>query len=295
MKCNEIQKLIAIDLSGELKPGQRSLMQDHLSECATCREWVAFHRSLENHMNEPVLVPSSMETRVAQLLAASPAQVPWLTRVFGNNTMKKLALSTSTLAVLAVGAFVLFPRTAAATTPLESFKKMRSAFTAAAKRGELKITTTANTDGTIDTKATLDGKELPGFPINVESTREGDNFKVHITADLEPEHYKVIRFGKAANTLELVRKETENKIYQIKLDPKTQAPVKWDVIEVQGYKIDLKDLKLDDEKAHASKQGDPIRVQGFPIEVKDPKPVAKADKHPTLDVHIALRSGQTAV
>lgn len=302
MKCNEIQKLIAIDLSGELKPGQRSLMQDHLSECAACREWLAFHRSLENHMNEPVSVPIGMETRVAQMLASSPAQVPWLTRVLGNQTMKKLALSTSTVAVLAAGAFFLLPRNAAASTPLESFNKMRSAFTSAAQKGLLRVMAISGKDGRVRTVTILDGKELSQFPVKLNVKREGELNVVNLTVDmveLQPERFRFIRFGKAVNTLELGPKSSPNSFYSVTLDPKTKAPQKWDVIVVEGFPIDVNQLKEQAPKS-GSKSGDvQIRVEGVPLDVRPGKRDKVAAPKPAKDPkamsgYVRLRFGESA-
>ncbi len=182
--------------------------------------------------------------------------------------MKKLALS-STLAIVAITALMLAPRSASAHTAVESFKKVRAAMTTAAAKGEITVKATADMKGTVTTEVARDGVILTGFPIDVKVDRKGDVLDVEVALDLNESSFQVIRYGKDRNTLELIRKEEPEKLIKVQLDPKTSSPTKW--------------------------SEEPIRVQGFPITIDENGNVKRTrTSTPSMTVHIRMNLGQTA-
>lgn len=275
MNCDAIQSLIVRDDRGELEAGQSREIEAHLAECPDCREWLAFHRSLVRQMDNPVPVPPELGSKVAALIAESPRRESWLSRVLGNPTMKKLALS-STLALFAVAALMLAPRTASANNAIESFKKVRSSITRAVKQGEVKVKAVSDMKGNVTAEVTKDGVVLTGFPVDVQVQRAGNELDVRISLDLDPKNFAVIRYGKQANTLELIRKNDPSKVIRVGMDPKSQIPTSWsqEAIEVQGFPLEF------DEKGN----------------IKDPNPSSAPKKVTSgMEVHIKMQLGQTAI
>lgn len=290
MNCEKVQSLLARDLRGEAKPDQASAIRGHLAECAACREWLAFHRSLDTQLDVPVALPQGLEAKTVALVLEPAGRGAWFTRVLGNTTMKKLAISTSTLAILAIGAMTLIPRPANASTPIESFKKVRSALTRSALQGEVTVKAIADKDGALKTEVSVNGVVLTDLPIKTEVQRFGDDLEAHITIDLDQESYQVIRFGKDNKTLELVRKNEPKKLHKVKLDPQTQAPIRWssEPIVVEGFPIDV-------NSAGAAAKGQV--VEGFQLDPKDIQPSAKvvnSQSKQILDVHMKLKLGTSA-
>ncbi len=147
--------------------------------------------------------------------------------------MKKLTISTSVLAILCAGALMFLPNGAAASSPLEMFKQMRSALLLAANRGELTVNVRAREHGIVDVTGTLDGTPLPpSFPLRVVSKQDDDIVSVVVTVDFDPAHYASIRHGKAPNSLEMVYKELPNRTILVELDPKTKLPASWTTEEI---------------------------------------------------------------
>lgn len=262
-------------MQGELESKQSREVEAHLAECPGCREWLAFHRSLGRQFDNPVPVPAELGSKIAALLAESPRRDSWLSRVLGNPTMKKLALS-STLALFAVAALMLAPRTASANNAIESFKKVRTSITKAVKQGEVKVKAVSDLKGNVTAEVTKDGVVLTGFPVDVQVKREGNELDVRISLDLDPKNFAVIRYGKQANTLELIRKNDPSRLIKVAMNPKDQSPTNW--------------------------SQEPILVEGFPLEfdengnIKDPsaKP-APTKSTSAMDVRIRMQLGQTAI
>ena len=142
--------------------------------------------------------------------------------------MKRILISTTAATALIASFLVLTPRAANASTPVEKFKKMRAALAKAMQSGELKIDLTASKDGVVEVTCTLEGKPLPkDFPLYVETSREGNVMTVDVTADLNPENYSTIRYGKTQDTLELVPKADPNSKSEVVIDRKTMKPTSW--------------------------------------------------------------------
>ena len=112
-------------------------------------------------------MPKGLLAAVTQRINLQPAGMSWLARTLGNPTMKKLAISSTTLAALAACTMLIFPRAASASTPAELFKKMRSSIARAAKNGEIKLTVVADMAGSLTVTGGMDGSPLPSsFPIS---------------------------------------------------------------------------------------------------------------------------------
>ena len=226
MKCETVQELLSRYLTDELPSGQTASVKDHLSDCVACRKALAFHRSLSGQMDAVVETPASLQMRV--MLGTTVAKPTLMTRLFGDTPMKRILVSSTAVTAL-VAAIVLFaPRTASASTPKETFNKMRAALVKAVKNGELVLDVNADGDGQVTVTGTLDGAPLPkDFPLYVDSRRDGKVIDVEITADFDPANYSVIRYGKDHHTLVLVPKANPNSTSEVILDPTSMKPQTW--------------------------------------------------------------------
>jgi len=230
MKCEAIEELLSRYLTDELSVEQKGHVQEHLKECVSCREALAFHRSLSSQMDAVVAVPSRLQDRMAEKVAAPrPA---WLTRIFGDPTMKKILISSTAVTAMLAAAIIMTPRAASASTPTETFNKMRAALAMAMQNGELTLYISSDNKGTITVEGTLDGAPLPkNFPLLVHSTIDGNIIDVEVTADLAPANYSKIAYGKDHNTLELVPKAHPKTKTEIVLDPKSLKPKTWTTLQ----------------------------------------------------------------
>ena len=141
--------------------------------------------------------------------------------------MKKIAISTAAVAMLAV-ALVLTPRMANASTAKDTYKKMCAVLASAVKDGELSLNISSDSKGTISVSGTLDGNPLPAdFPLDITSSVNGNIIDVFVTANLSPENYSKIEYGKDKNTLELTPKNDPKSKTEIVLDPKSMKPKSW--------------------------------------------------------------------
>jgi hypothetical protein len=234
MKCEAAQALIARYLRDELTPQQHAVVADHVSDCAECREALAFHRSVESRLDAMHQPPSRLQSRVNEKIAAIESRPAWLTRVFGDPTMKKILISSTAATALLAAFLVMAPRSANASTPLEKFNSMRAALAGAVKNGELTLNVTTDGKGVVTVTGTLDGAPLPaGFPLQVESTIDGKVVDVEVTADLSPENYSTIKYGKNENTLVLVPKANPKTKSEIVLDPKSMRPKTWTTLSAK--------------------------------------------------------------
>lgn len=232
MKCNHAQNLLTRYLRDELDPGQKAEVRDHVSDCASCREWVAFHRYLECRLDCEVTLPEGLREEISQRMKSSVSR---MTLGFGDTRMKKIALSSTTLIAIAVGATLLVPRYANAASPLETFRKMRTAFAKAANRGELTIDIDSKTDGSVNVSGTVNGSPIPaGFPLRTEVSRDGDNLRVRVSIEIEPANFSSIGFGKDQSTLVLVPKGDPKQRIVIGLDGKTYLPKTWSALELSN-------------------------------------------------------------
>jgi hypothetical protein len=245
-------------LSGELKPGESEILARHVAECPDCREWAAFHRSLDAAMDRPVSLPQGLQERALLRAAAARQKQNWLTRLTGDPRMRKLMISSTTLAAVAACLIILVPRMASAETPAEALENIANAFAEASSRGEITVFLHGNGDGTVNVKCTHNGGPLPStFPVETKVTDEGDNIiAVEVTVSFKPDQYSVIKYGKDKNTLELVPKSNPNQRIEIGLDPKTRVPEVWTTFNRVGEKwvmttTALKDLKMTDHKEPA--------------------------------------------
>ncbi|MBS1726377.1 MAG: zf-HC2 domain-containing protein [Armatimonadetes bacterium] len=271
MKCSQVDALLERYLRNELPPKQSAAVRDHVSDCSTCRDELAFRRSLESHLDAHVPAPDGLADKVSQRIDRTPTKRPL---VFGDSNMKKIAISSTVLASVLVGAALFVPRTANASTPVESFNMMRSALVLAAQRGEISISVLAKEDDSVDVSGTINGVPLPqGFPIRVDSTRDGKVCTIHVSVDVEPKDYKVIQFGATANTLEITPKGQPDKKYEIGLDPNSYLPASWTVL--------AKGEKGWDVKAHSDFK---------PSKAEKPKQTLASPIHATLIVYV----GQSA-
>jgi len=228
MKCETVQPLIARYLRGEVPSQQREEISRHLMDCANCREEILFHRSIESRMDGPIEVPSNLRHRISERLESQPSQPSILARFLGEPTMKKILISSSALTAAIIGAVLLAPGTAQATTPLNAFKAMRSALAGAVRSGELRLTGSVTGNGTVTVSGTLDGQPLPpDIPLLVNVDRHENVYDITITANLAPSNYSSIKYGKDPSTLELVPKDSPNKRIEVGLDPVTSKPKSW--------------------------------------------------------------------
>jgi hypothetical protein len=143
--------------------------------------------------------------------------------------MKRILISSTLVtAAFALALIVLPTRANASSTPLRTFKAMRSALAAAVRSGELQLTASVSQGGVVDVSGLLDGKPLPpDVTLNVDTKRDGDTYYITVTADLSDANYSSISFGKDRSTLELVPKKAPNSRIEVALDPKTSKPKSW--------------------------------------------------------------------
>lgn len=276
MKCEAVQEMLSRYLTDELPSAQKATVADHLSDCAACRDALAFHRSLETRMDSIGQSPMGMQSRVWSQVDRPVKRSAWLTRVLGDPTMKKILISSTAVTALIAATVLMAPQVAgASSTPVETFNKMRAALAAAARSGELTLNLSSDNKGTITVTGTLDGAPLPkDFPLFVKSTVDGDVVDCEVTADLAPENYMKIQFGKDHNTLELISKANPKSKTEIVLDPKSLKPKRWTTLAT-------KDDGLWEMVSSSEYKPKPAAAPG-----------AKADT--TIHVHVKMYVGQDA-
>jgi len=281
MKCEEVQLKLSALTANELAANVRQQVQDHLADCAACRELLLFHRELDDRLDGVAEVPMQLRSRVD----AEIGKPSWWGSLRGQRIMRNIALSAATAATV-TALVMLAPRQASASTPQETFERMGFAIAQVAQEGGLKLKVKADGTGTINVRAFLDGKELPtSFPIVTEVQREGDVLKVHLKVDFDPSSYADIRFGEDQNTLELVRKGRETERAVVKINPKSARPTSWASQMQQGRQANAKPSKANwkttGEAKLSSKFSDAILVEGFPLFYK-------------LDVNVTMHLNQEA-
>lgn len=228
MKCEDVQALVARYLRQELTLKARTEVGEHLSDCADCRETVAFHRTLESSLDNLVLPPERLRTRVFERIESPSVRPALPARLLGDPTMKKILISSTAITAFVAAALLLTPRTASASTPAEKLNSMRAALARAAQSGELTLNLSSNNKGVVTVTGTLDGAPLPpDFPLHVDVTRTANYIDARVTADFSPEDYKVLQFGRDQNTLVMVPKASPGKKIEIGLDPKSMKPNSW--------------------------------------------------------------------
>lgn len=272
MKCDEVQLKLSALVANELSAEMREQVQDHVADCAGCRELLIFHRELIERLDGVAPVPPSLRERVDAEIGKSTL---WGT-LRGQRIMRNIAFSAATVAAVTT-LFVLAPRQASASTPQEAFERMGYAIAQVAQEGGLQLKVKADGTGTVTVRAFLDGKELPGsFPVITEVSREGDQLNVHLKVDFDPRNYAEIRFGEDANTLEFIRKGKESERAVVKINPKSARPTSW---ASQSKRAAY--WKTTGAAKMSPKFSDAISVEGFPLFYK-------------LDVHVAMHLNQEA-
>jgi hypothetical protein len=232
MKCESVQTLLARFVTGELRPRFLGDIESHLSECARCRETLAFHRALESQFDCVVEPPLHLYSR-ASALTAAPARLALLTRVLGDSTMKKILVSSALVTVLATSMLFLGPRNASASTPQETFRSMRAGLAKSIENGNLAFDLKANEDGSITVAGKLSGRPLPpDFPVETEVTRDGDIFDVTLIVDFSTSNYSAISFGKDGS-LVLAPRAKQGERYAIALDPASKEPRSWTTFSLE--------------------------------------------------------------
>jgi hypothetical protein len=233
MKCEKVQEMLSRYLTDEVAASVKTAMAEHLSDCANCREALAFHRSLTAEMSASTSAPTGLYGRVHERVAAPRPGL--LTRLFGDPTMKKILISSTVATALLAAALIMTPRSASANNPVEKFNKMRAAVTKAMKNGELELNVSSDKAGVVLVVGTLDGAPLPaGFPMKVDTSRDGNVLDIDVTIDLDPNNYSAIRYGKNENTLVLVPKGDSKRKSELVLDPKTMKPKSWTTAKSDG-------------------------------------------------------------
>jgi len=268
MRCEDIQQALSRYLTDELSLSRKDAISKHLEECADCREALMFHRSLAARLDGSVHVPSSLEKKVL----GADTHTTWMTRVFGDPTMKRIAISTTAVTALVLATALFVPRSANASTPVESLKKLRSALATAMHDGELTLNATADKNGSVTISGTLDGNPLPDdFPMTVHVTHEGNVSDIHVTVDLSPDQFKSIEYGADKQTLLLTPKNKSGVKYSVGLDKTSSAMKSWTTL-------------VADKGAWATKSK----------RVYQPKATSapKADSDVVADVHIKIMDGQ---
>lgn len=272
MKCEEVQLKLSDLVANELSVEVRQEVQDHVADCAGCRELLIFHRELRERLDGVAPVPPSLRERVDAEVGKSTL---WGT-LRGHRIMRNIALSAATVAAV-TALFVLAPRQASASTPQETFERMGYAIAQVAQEGGLKLKVKADDTGTINVRAFLDGKELPqSFPIIAEVKREGDVLNVHLKVDFDPRNYAEIRFGEDSNTLEFIRKGKESERSVVKLNPKSARPTSWASQSKQAA-----NWRTTGAARLSPKFSEAISVEGFPLFYR-------------LDVHVVMHLNQEA-
>ncbi len=226
MKCEDVERMLSLYLSDELKTVEKRSVQEHLNECLDCRESLALHRLSSRVLSGQGTVPAGLHAKTLQHL--QPKQAPsWLTRILGDPNMRKFAAVSAAAAIIAVSFFGLAPQIAQASTAKETLSEMNLALAKASARGEIALNVESTTEGTVTVSGTMDGRPLPTtFPVETKVTRDGsDSVLIEITINFEVAVYESVSFGKDKNTLELVPNGALDKKLIVSLDPKTRLPL----------------------------------------------------------------------
>lgn len=222
MKCNDVQTI----LTNSQSQSQSAEVQDHVADCPDCREFLIFQRSLEARLDGGMDVPAGLYQKTMNRIDELPGR-SLLVRMLGNNTMKKILISSTALTAVLVAGFMSLSGRASASSAIEEYNSMKSALMQAASKGELKISVKASPEGEVTVAGSLNGKTLPsGFPMKFTKTRNGDVLDVKVTVELSPTEYQSITFGKDGKSLLLQPKGTKDGKVEVFIDPKTKAPIK---------------------------------------------------------------------
>lgn len=288
MKCNDVQTL----LTNGQGYSQSAEVQDHVADCPDCREFLIFQRSLEARLDGGMAVPTSLYQKAMNRVDEQAGR-PLFARMLGNNTMKKILISSTALTAILVAGFLSLSGRASASSAIEEYNSMKAALIQAASKGELKISVKSSPEGEVTVSGSMNGKTLPnGFPLKFTSTRSGDVLDVKVTVDLAPTEYQSITFGKEHNSILLVPKDSKNGKIQIFIDPKTKTPVK--CVTVPTFIFLGKDGKAVQWKAGASKEYSVKTKDGKSVKVVARQMETKPAKRPSLNARLLLKVGQTA-
>jgi len=234
MKCKQIQPLLERYLRGELSQTVRETVEAHAADCVECREALAFHESLSARLGGSPEVPIGLRARVEDILVNPVQSRSWLSRIFGDPTMKKILFSSTAIAAALIGALVLVPGRAQGATAKEKFVSMRSALAKAAREGELTVSAVVSKGGMSSFSVLLDGSPLPpDVPVAVSSTDDGKFIDYTVSIDLSEANFSSIQFGKDHNTLNLVPKGKPGNLDVVRLDPKSSKPIEWSTFAVK--------------------------------------------------------------
>jgi anti-sigma factor RsiW len=116
-RCQHIQELLTGHVSGELAPLERAIVDDHLAECAPCRDELAFARDLARAVADtpPVTCPdrvtAAIEAEIDAETGARPARRRPHRAWFATRPAR--AMGAAAVLAAAVLAVVLLPQRAA--------------------------------------------------------------------------------------------------------------------------------------------------------------------------------------
>ncbi len=237
-KCEPIQRLLDRYLRNELNPDDRGSVEAHVAECAGCRDALAYHRSLDARLAGMAEAPEGLRLRIEAALTTPAPRRSWLTQVFGDPTMKKILISSTAVATVLVGGFMLTPRQAQGATASEALKTMRKSLAQAAKLGQLAITCARVPEGLTMVSFKLNGVPLPpDVPVTIVNDFGPEYDDFIITIDLSNSTFSAIQFGQDHNTLKMVPKANPNNLDVIHIDPKTGLPTNWSTFTVRNGKL----------------------------------------------------------
>lgn len=282
MKCNDVQTI----LTNGQSQSQSAEVHDHVADCPDCREFLIFQRSLETRMDGSMDVPAGLYQKTMNRIDELPRR-SLLVRMLGNNTMKKILISSTALTAVLVAGFLSLSGRASASSAIEEYNSMKAALIQAASKGELKISVKASPEGEVTVAGTMNGKTIPnGFPLKFTSTRDGDVLDVKVTVELAPTEYQSITLGADGKSLVLEPKGAKDGKLQIFIDPRTKAPLK--VYTIRTSK-GVTNLKAGDPKTltFKTKDGKKLAVTTQTLE-------AKPLKSSKLNARVILKVGTSA-
>jgi len=70
MKCSEVEEKLLLAESGELEPAGRAELEEHLSQCESCREFVRQTRAMLTATGPAPEMPETLEKRTLEVMAA---------------------------------------------------------------------------------------------------------------------------------------------------------------------------------------------------------------------------------
>lgn len=234
MKCRESQVLLSVNTDTELNSPEMKAVRDHLAECQECREWAAFAQSLSRELDSKVSVPDGLHDRLQRQIEEDSKLLSWQARLFGGSTMRKLMISTTTIAAVAAACIFLLPRSATA-SPIKLLDSVRVAFVRAAQVQGVTLNVDTEKNGDVKVTGQMNGKPLPpSFPIRTSVSQERDVLTVDLVVDFDPINFDKIQFGQSENELVLVPRDAQDQRIIITINPVDRTPIRWESQVKQG-------------------------------------------------------------